>query len=219
MAHSNNCTSDYDAWINLFGQAAKVLGMDVPKHQLYDTLLEAALDGDPDCGGFLAYGFVSGEHVTGFSEGRPLFVRHPKSPLTLENFIRTHLYTALCAMRVGLNVLKDEEDVVADCIQGHGGFFKTAHVGQRIMAAATGTPVRLLKSAGEGGAYGMSLLAVYANLSEKTLNLPDFLDGIFADSMVPPFAPVPTDVEGFNVYFERYMQGLDIEKTAVEKLS
>lgn len=218
MAHSNNCTSDYDAWINLFGQAVKALGMDVPRHQLYDTLLNLALKGDPDCGGLLAYGYVSGEHVTGFSEGRPLFVRQPELPLNLENFIRAHLFTALCALRAGLNVLMEEEGVVVDSIQGHGGFFKTANVGQRIMAAATRTPVRLLESAGEGGAYGMALLAAFANRNDKSLDLPDFLDTVFADSMGVPLSPDPVDVEGFNVFFDRYMKGLAIEEMAVQKL-
>jgi len=149
MVHSNNCTSDFDAWISLFGQAVSALGSDVSKSVLYDTLLKLALKGDPDCGGLLSYGYISGEHLTGFSEGRPLFVRSSNSSFTLENFMRTHLFTSLCALRTGLDVLLDEENVRVDEIKGHGGFFKTPVVGQKIMAAATNTPVSVLETASE----------------------------------------------------------------------
>jgi len=218
MAHSNNCTSDYDAWIGLFGQAARALGTEVPTPVLYDRLLEAALEGDPDCGGLLSYGYVSGEHLTGFSEGRPLFVRPPGAPLTLENFIRAHLFTALCALRTGLNVLMEDEGVEVDEIRGHGGFFKTAHVGQRIMAAATRTPVSLLEGAGEGGAWGMALLAAYALRSDRSVNLPDFLDGILGDRIGEALTPDPVDVAGFDAFFDRYHRGLAIERAAVDHL-
>lgn len=216
MAHSNNCTSDYDAWVSLFGQAARALGADVPVAQLYDTLLNLAIKGDADCGGLLAYGYVSGEHITGFREGRPLFVRPPDAAFTLENFMRVHLFTALGAMRTGLDVLMEEEGVEVEEIRGHGGFFKTAHVGQRIMAAATRTPVSLLETAGEGGAWGMALLAAYLLREEWALNLPDFLDTIISSG--EPLTPDPADVEGFNTFFKRYHQGLAIEAAAVESL-
>ncbi len=218
MAHSNNCTSDYDAWIGLFGQAAKALGADVSVPVLYDTLLEKALEGDADCGGMLSYGYVSGEHLTGFTEGRPLFVRKPDAPLKLENFIRAHLFTSLCALRTGLNVLMDEEGVQVDEIRGHGGFFKTAEVGQRIMAAATRTPVSLLETAGEGGAWGMALLADFALRGDKSLSLPDYLDEVMADGVGEAVKPDPADVEGFNTFFKRYHDGLAIETAAVANL-
>ncbi len=219
MAHSNNCTSDYDAWIGLFGQAAKALGADVSTPVLYDTLLDMALQGDPDCGGLLAYGYVSGEHLTGFSEGRPLFVRRPESALTIENFIRTHLFTSLCALRTGLNVLMDEEGVAVDEIRGHGGFFKTAHVGQRIMAAATRIPVSLIETAGEGGAWGMALLAAFAIRKDRDQNLPDFLDIALAGGVGEALKPDPIDVEGFNTFFESYHKGLSIEAAAIDALT
>ena len=218
MAHSNNCTSDYDAWIGLFGQAAKALGAEVSTPVLYDTILLESLKADPDCGGLLSYGYVSGEHLTGFTEGRPLFVRKPDAPLNLGNFIRAHLFTALCALRTGLNVLMDEEGVQVDEIRGHGGFFKTAEVGQRIMAAATRTPVSLLETAGEGGAWGMALLADYILREDRNLALPDYLDAIMADSAGEPVKPHPSDVEGFNAFFRRYHEGLAIEAAAVEHL-
>ena len=218
MAHSNNCTSDYDAWIALFGEAAKALGADVSTPVLYDTLLEEALKGDADCGGLLSYGYVSGEHMTGFSEGRPLFVRRPESHFTLANFIRSHLFTSLCALRTGLNILTEEEGVMVDELKGHGGFFKTAHVGRRIMAAATSIPVSLLETAGEGGAWGMALLAGYLRRENKGESLPDFLDKALAGGAGEAMAPDPKDVEGFNAFFRRYHEGLAIERAAVESL-
>lgn len=218
MAHSNNCTSDYDAWISLFGQAAGALGMDVSTPVLYDTLLNLALKGDPDCGGLMAYGYISGEHMTGFSEGRPLFVRSSGSRFTLENFIRTQLFTSLCALRTGLNVLMDEEHVKVDEIRGHGGFFKTAEVGQKIMAAATNTPVSVLETAGEGGAWGIALLASYMVRELKDESLPAFLEQVFAGSMGKAVKPDPSDVKGFRSFFERYHKGLAIEQAAVDNL-
>jgi sugar (pentulose or hexulose) kinase len=217
MAHSNNCSSDYDAWISLFGEAAKALGMEVTTPVLYDTLLEQALKGDPDCGGLLAYGYISGEHMTGFSEGRPLFARSEGSSFTLPNFIRTHLFTSLCALKTGLNILIDEENVKVDEIRGHGGFFKAAEVGQKIMAAATNTPISILETAGEGGAWGIALLASYM-ADEGSENLPEFLDMVFADSMGVAVKPDASDVKGFNTFFERYHKGLPMERAAIETL-
>ena len=217
MAHSNNCTSDYDAWIGLLGQAAEVLGAEVSTADLYDKLLGEALKGDPDCGGLLSFGYISGEHMTGFSEGRPLFARSSNSNFTLANFIRSHLFTALCALRTGLNILMEEEGVEVDEIRGHGGFFKTADVGQRIMAAATKSPVSILETAGEGGAWGIALLASFMINSDVTL--PEFLNDVFADSMGAAVQPDPKDVDGFNQFFERYHKGLAIEQAAVESLA
>lgn len=219
MVHSNNCTSDYNAWISLFGQVTEVLGTRVSKDLLYDTLLAQALKGDPDCGGLLSYGYVSGEHITGFSEGRPLFVRMPDDRFTLPNFMRAHLFSALCALRTGLNILIQEEGVAVDEIRGHGGFFKTPGVGQRIMAAATGAPVSVLATAGEGGAWGIALLASYRMRANRDQSLPEFLAPVFAGSMGVAVQPDPQDVEGFNRFFERYHKGLVIERAAVEALS
>lgn len=219
MAHSNNCSSDLDAWINLFGEAGKALGAEFSTPVLYDTLLELALTGDPDCGGLLSYGYLSGEHMTGFSEGRPLFARSQGSSFTLANFIRTHLFSALCALRTGLNILMVDEGVEVDEIRGHGGFFKTADVGQRIMAAATNVPVSTLETAGEGGAWGIALLASYMVQKKSGESLPEFLKPIFAGSLGKAVQPDPSDVAGFNEFFERYHKGLAIERAAVESLS
>ncbi|MCK5674267.1 MAG: FGGY-family carbohydrate kinase [Spirochaetales bacterium] len=218
MVHSNNCTSDYDAWISLFGQAAAALGMNVSTSDLYDTLLGLALKGDPDCGGLLSYGYVSGEHLTGFDEGRPLFVRSPESRFTLENFIRTQLFTSLCALRTGLNVLMYEENVKVDEIMGHGGFFKTSEVGLKIMAAAVNTPVSVLETAGEGGSWGIAVLASYMVRDNREESLPDFLKKVFSGNNGQAVKPDPIDVVGFQKFYDRYHKGLPIEKAAVEYL-
>jgi len=219
MAHSNNCTSDCNAWIGLLGEAAKALGANSSADDLYGTLLKTALKGDADCGGLLTYGYVSGEHITGFSEGRPLFARSSDSKFTLANFMRAHLFSALCALRTGLNILMVDEGVEVDEIRGHGGLFKTADVGQRIMAAATNSPVSVLETAGEGGAWGIALLAAYMTRANKQESLPEFLKPIFAGSMGEAVKPDPADVAGFERFFERYHKGLPIEQAAVESLA
>jgi sugar (pentulose or hexulose) kinase len=177
-----------------------------------------ALDGDADAGGLLAYGYLSGEHLTGFSEGRPLFVRRPDGAFTLANFIRAHLFSALGALRTGLDVLTEQEGVHVDELVGHGGFFKTPEVGQRIMAAATNTPVSVPRTAGEGGAWGMALLAAFSARENDEDTLPDFLDRVIGDSIGEPLPPREADVAGFNRYFARYTAGLPIERAAVETL-
>jgi sugar (pentulose or hexulose) kinase len=218
MAHSNNCTSDLNAWIALIGEAAQLLGSEVSTSDLYERLLPLALKGDADCGGLLSYAYVSGEHVTGFSEGRPLFARSSDSTFNLANFLRAHLFSALCALRVGLNILTDKEGVTVKEIRGHGGFFKTAEVGQRIMAAATRTPVSVLSTAGEGGAWGIALLAAYMSGGNAEQSLSNFLKSVFADSQNEPMKPEAADIEGFNQFFERYQKGLPIERAAVDTL-
>ncbi|WP_455382435.1 FGGY-family carbohydrate kinase, partial [Salinispira pacifica] len=218
MAHSNNCTSDFDAWIGLFGQAAKALGLELDSGELYGKLMPLALKGDADAGGLLAFGYLSGEHVTGFTEGRPLFVRNSDGKFTIENFIRVHLFTSLGAMRTGLNILTEEEGVRVDQIRGHGGFFKTPEVGQRIMAAATNTPISVMETAGEGGSWGMAILAAYMVRENRDQDLASFLDEVFSGSSGSVVEPDKRDVEGFNTFFARYTRGLAIERAAVEAL-
>lgn len=218
MAHSNNCTSDFNAWAALLGEAATALGASFSEGDLYETLMPLAFEGDDDAGGLLSFGYVSGEHLTGFSEGRPLFVRNPDSSFTLANFVRAHLFSALCALRAGLDVLTEQEGVQLDKLCGHGGFFKTSGVGQRMMAAATNTAVSIPETAGEGGAWGMALLAAYSVRQHQEMGLPEFLDERIADSIGEAVKPLPGDVEGFSRYFQRYMAGLPIEAAAVERL-
>ena len=219
MVHSNNCTSDYDAWLNIFAEALKELGLDVPKPKLYDTLLGMALKGDPDCGGLLAYGYISGEHITGFEEGRPMLVRSSGSNFNLANFMRVHLFTALGALRTGMKILTEKENVVVDEIRGHGGFFKTQEVGQRVMAAATNTPISIMETAGEGGAWGIALLAGYMINKQEGQSLPDYLnEKVFAGKSGDVLKPDAKDVAGFDKFFELYTKGLEIERKAVEVL-
>jgi len=216
MVHANNCTSDYDAWISLFGEAVRSLGFDVPKSKLYDVLLASALQGDPDCGGLLAYGYLSGENITKFDEGRPLFVRSPNSSFTLSNFMRVNLFTALGALRTGLDILFEKESVQIDEMRGHGGFFKTKDVGQKIMAAAINVPVSTMETAGEGGAWGIAVLASFMINRKSNESLPDFLNGkVFAGQHATRIEPDPKDVAGFNVFMSRYTGGLPIESAAV----
>ena len=216
MAHSNNCTSDFNAWMALFGEVARALGLDVADSDLYGKLMPLALEGDADAGGLLSYGYVSGEHLTGFSEGRPLFARKPDAGFTLANFVRAHLFSALGALRTGLDVLTDKEGVAVDELCGHGGFFKTPEVGQRLMAAATRTPVSVPAGAGEGGAWGMALLAAYSIRDDRSLTLPDYLDDVVGDTIGEAIAPTEEDIAGFQQFFDRYTAGLPIEAAAVE---
>ena len=217
MAHSNNCTSDLNAWVNVFKEFAEAMGMEVDMNKLFGTLYNKAMEGDADCGGLLSYCYFSGEHMTGFEEGRPLFARSPESSFTLANFMRTNLYTCLGAMRVGLNILLDKEQVKIDRLLGHGGLFKTKGVGQQILADAVNAPVSVMETAGEGGAWGIALLASYLINKEEGESLADFLDNkVFAGNEGSTLTPDPEGVKGFNVFMERYMKGLSIERAAVD---
>ena len=160
MVHCNNCTSDLNAWVGLFKEFAEAFGMKPDMNELFGTLYRKALEGDKDCGGLLAYNYFSGEPVTGLNEGRPLFVRRPDAHFTLANFMRSHLYASLATLKIGLDILLKEEKVKVDRIYGHGGLFKTKGVGQGILAAAMDAPVAVMETAGEGGPWGMALLAV-----------------------------------------------------------
>ena len=217
MAHSNNCTSDLNAWVNIFKEFTEAMGIEADMDKLFGTLYNKAMEGDPDCGGLLSYCYFSGEHMTGFEEGRPLFVRSPESKFTLANFMRTNLYTCLGAMRVGLNILFEEENVKVDRLLGHGGLFKTKGVGQQILADAVNAPVSVMSTAGEGGAWGIALLASYLVNKEEGETLEHFLDEkVFAGNEGSTLEPTKEGVEGFNVFMDRYMKGIPIERAAVD---
>jgi sugar (pentulose or hexulose) kinase len=218
MAHSNNGSTDRDAWLGLFGQVARALGSEVGTEEIFGKLLSLAVEGEPDAGGLLAINYVSGEHITGFTEGRPLFVRIQDSSFTLENFMRAMYYASLCALRTGMNILTEEEGVVIEEIRGHGGFFKGGDIGQRMMAAALDVPVSIPAMAGEGGAWGMALLAAFMLRGDENQSLPDYLDELIADGIGSPIAPDPRDVEGFAEFFARHTKGLAIERAAVKAL-
>jgi sugar (pentulose or hexulose) kinase len=219
MVHSNNCTSDLNAWVGLFQEFTQVLGMEIDQSELFTILYKQALGGDADGGGLLAYNYFSGEHITHLEEGRPLFVRTPGSQFTLANFIRAHLFSALGALKIGLDILFEKEQVQIDQVLGHGGFFKTRDVGQRIMAAAMNVPVSVMETAGEGGAWGIALLAAYRLYKEKDEPLEAYLaDTVFAGEKGTTVVPDSKDVAGFLAFMDRYKKGLVIERTAVDVL-
>ena len=219
MAHCNNCTSDLNAWVGLFKEFAEAFGMDVDMNKLFGTLYNKALEGDAECGGLLAYNYFSGEHITGFEEGRPMFVRTPESKFNLANFMRVNLFAALSVLKTGLDILFKQEGVQADKIYGHGGLFKTKGVGQGILAAALNTPVSVMETAGEGGAWGIALLASYMVNKKEGETLDDFLaDEVFHGETGVEMQPDPKDVEGFDEYLKRYKAGLPIERAAVDSL-
>jgi sugar (pentulose or hexulose) kinase len=219
MVHSNNCTSDLNAWVELFHEFTGALGVEVDQSSLFEMLYKKALTGDADGGGLLAYNYFSGEHITHMELGRPLFVRTPESRFNLANFMRVHLFSALGALKIGLDILFEQEQVKVDQVLGHGGFFKTKEVGQKIMAAAMNVPVSVMETAGEGGAWGIALLASY--LIHKAANEPleAYLSNrVFAGEIGTTIAPDPADVAGFAAFMERYKKGLGIERAAVEGL-
>jgi sugar (pentulose or hexulose) kinase len=219
MVHSNNCTSDLNAWVELFREFADALGVEINQSKLFELLYQKALTGDADAGGLLAYSYLSGEHITHLEEGRPLLVRTPESHFTLANFMRVNLFSSLGALKIGLDILFVQEKVKIDQILGHGGFFKTKEVGQKMMAAAMNVPVSVMETAGEGGAWGIALLASY--MLNKATNEPleaYLTDKVFAGQNGTTIAPDPADVAGFAVFMERYKKGLVIERAAVDGL-
>lgn len=219
MVHSNNCTSDLNAWVGLFQEFTTALGVEIDQSRLFEMLYQMALKGDADGGGLLAYNYLSGEHITHLEEGRPLFTRTPESNFTLPNFMRTHLFSSLGALKIGLDILFEQEKVEIDQILGHGGFFKTKEVGQKFMAAAMNVPVSVMEMAGEGGAWGIALLAAYLLQKAENEPLEAYLaNKVFANESGTTIAPNPADVAGFATFMERYKKGLVIEETAVNAL-
>ena len=220
MAHSNTCTSDLNAWVGLFREFVDALGVEISQSKLFEMLYQKGLAGDADGGGLLAYNYLSGEPITHLEEGRPLFIRTPESRFSLSNFMRVHLFSAVATLKIGMDILFEEEQVKIDRVLGHGGFFKTEEVGQRIMAAALNVPVSVMETSGEGGAWGIALLASY--LLHKKMNEPletYLANKVFSGDKSTTIPPDPRDVDGFRAFMERYKEGLAIERTAVETLS
>ena len=217
MVHCNNCTSDLNAWVNLFKEYQELLGIPVDMNEIYSKLYNIALTGDADCGGLLSYNYISGEPVTGLAEGRPLFVRSANDKFNLANFMRSHLYASVGVLKIGNDILFNEEKIKVDRITGHGGLFKTKGVGQRILAAAINSPISVMETAGEGGAWGIALLGSYLVNNEKKQSLADFLDEkVFVGDAGIEVSPTAEDVTGFNTYIENYKAGLPIEEAAVK---
>ena len=217
MVHCNNCTSDINAWVGIFAEFAQLMGIEADKGELFTRLFEVALAGDADCGGLLSFNYFSGEGVTDLDEGRPLFARTPDARLTLANFMRTHLLSALATLKVGMDILKQAENVPIDRLYGHGGYFKTPGVGQRMLSAAVGAPVSVMETAGEGGPYGMALLAAYMLWHDEDETLEDYLDEkVFADAAPTTLMAEPGEVAGFDAFLARYKAALPLERLATE---
>ncbi len=218
MVHCNNCTNDSNAWVGILREAAQLLGAEAPAGQAYTRLYEKSLEGDPDCGGVLVCNYLAGEGVTHMDAGRPMVLRSPDARFTLANFFRATLYSTMSTLKIGMDILA-EERVVIDSLTGHGGLFKTPVVGQRYMAAACNAPVTCMETAGEGGPYGMALLAAYMVQKKAGESLEHYLsERVFAGLSGSTVQPDAADVEGFNRYLQRYQAMLDVERRAVELL-
>jgi len=219
MVHCNNCATDLDAWVGLFGEFAEAAGGGLGRPELYEMLYSKALEGDADCGGLLSYNYHSGEHITGLGRGRPLFVRLPDGNFTLANFMRSLLFSAMGTLRLGMDVLAGGEGVRLDGLVGQGGLFKTKGVAQRLLAAAMGAPVSVMDCAGEGGAWGAALLAAFALRRRGGESLEKYLaERVFAGKPGSRVEPDPKDAEGFNRFMGRYAAGLAIERAAVRHM-
>lgn len=216
MVHCNNCTSDLNAWVNLFGECAESFGVKVDKNELYGVLYRKALEGAADCGGVTAYNYFSGEPITGLDAGHPMVVRTPDADFSLANFMRSHLYSAIATLKIGMDILLKEEHVAVDSLMGHGGFFKTPVVGQRVMAAGMNAPITVMDTASEGGAWGIAILAAFMKEKKDGETLSSYLnDKIFAGQTGTTLAPNPEDVKGFEAFLEEYKKLLPAEKAAV----
>ena len=219
MSHANNFTSDLNAWVGLFGQFAAALGTRVDTGNLYGTLFRAAIadDVDANCGGLINYPFRSGEFLAGLPEGRPLFVRGPEARMSLGNFMRAQLFSAFSPVKIGMDVMTKDEGVAVDSLVGHGGIFTTPKVAQKILAAAFNTPIKVMSTAAEGGAWGMAVLADYLWHADQPLD--EFLDArVFADAASTTENPDESDVAGFEEFFDRFRKGLAIEHTAIANI-
>ena len=216
MVHCNNCTGDSNAWVDLLRETAQLFGAEPASDELYTRLYEKSLEGDADCGGILVCNYMAGEGVTHMDAGRPLVVRKPESRFTLANFFRAQLYSTMATLKLGIDILA-EENVKIDSLTGHGGLFKTPLVGQRYMAAACGAPVTCMETAGEGGPYGMALLAAFAATRSENESLESFLDKkVFASVRAFTLSPDVRDENGFAAYIKQYKQLLKVEEAAVE---
>lgn len=216
MVHCNNCTNDSNAWVSVLKETANLFGAEPCNGEVYTKLYEKSLEGDPDCGGVLVCNYMAGEGVTHLDEGRPMVVRKPDSKFTLANFFRATLYSTMSTLKIGMDILAGEK-VAIDSLTGHGGLFKTPVVGQKFMAAACNAPVTCMETAGEGGPYGMALLAAYMANKAEGETLEEYLNAhVFADAKGTTLAPEAVDVDGFNTYIAQYKKLLAVERTAVE---
>ena len=215
MVHCNNCTNDMNAWVSLIGETAALFGAEVSTGELFTKLYQKSLEGETDCSGVLTYNYMAGEGVTHLDEGRPMVVRRPESRLTLANFLRSQIYDTMAKLKIGMDILAGEH-VAIDSLTGHGGLFKTPVFGQKYMAAACRAPVTCMESAGEGGPYGMALLASYMVQKAPAQTLEQYLETeVFADVKRMTLAPDSEDAAGFDHYLTQYRAALAAEQAAV----
>lgn len=219
MVHINNCSSDINAWANVFKEFAERLGVDLKPDRLYETLFLVTTKAAPDAGGLMNYSYLSGENITKMPAGRPLFVREPNCTFTLANFVQTQLYAAFAPLKIGMDILKNEEQIKTDVMIAQGGLFKTMVIGQQILANALNTPITVMKTASEGGAWGMAVLAVYAKQGNSQ-RLEDFLDQeVFANPETMTLSPEPAGVAGYETFIKKYEKGLSVESAAIDAFS
>jgi len=217
MVHCNNCTSDLNAWVQLFQEVTELSGAKISKSELFTTLFRKALEGEKDCGGLMNINYISGEGVTDLDDGRPLFLRRPDASFDLANFMKAQLYSAISTLKIGLDILTQTEGVQIQSLCGHGGFFKTKGVGDLLLSAASGVPVKTMETAGEGGPYGMALLGAYLIRKEEGETLSDYLDNkVFANIKTTEIMAAEEDISGFAAFLEDYKKALAVEKTAVK---
>lgn len=217
MVHCNNCTSDLNAWVQLFQEVTELAGMKISKSELFTTLFRKALEGEKDCGGLMNINYISGEGVTDLDDGRPLFLRRPDASFDLANFMKAQLYSAISTLKIGLDILTQTEGVQIQSLCGHGGFFKTKGVGDLLLSAASGVPVKTMETAGEGGPYGMALLGAYLIRKEEGETLSDYLDNkVFANIKTTEIMAAEKDISGFAAFLEDYKKALAVEKAAVK---
>lgn len=215
MVHCNTCTSEIDAWVGLLSDFAKTMGWKYGLGDLFGTLFHKAMEGDPDCGGMVAFNYFAGEPLTGTETGRPLLVRLPDSRLTVANLMRAQLYGAVATMKLGMDFLKENEQVETDRLLGHGGFFKTKGVGQQVLADALEVPITVMETAGEGGPWGMALLAAYMQRRAAGESLEDYLENRVFSGAASGTLPASRDgAEGFRAYMERYRACISAEQAA-----
>lgn len=220
MVHCNNCTSEINAWADMFVEFTEAMGHPLDRNQVFKIMFEHSLHGNPDCGGLICYNYFSGEPVTGFLEGRPLLARTANADFSFDNFMKLQLYSAVGALKYGLDILLTEEKVPIDKMYGHGGYFKIEEAGQRVMAAAMHAPVSVMETAGEGGAWGIAVLALYAAYKEEGQSLADYLNGqIFKDSKGTTIEPEKEEMDGFDAYMKRYVKAFEVEHAAIKHIS
>ena len=216
MVHCNSCTSDINAWVSLFREFADLMGFKTEAGETFTKLFKKSLEADRDCGGLVNFNYLAGEPVTGLTEGRPMFLRLPDASMNLANFMRAQIYASMETLKYGMEIMS-RENVAIDCVYGHGGLFKTERVGQNYLAAAIHAPVTVMETAGEGGAWGIALLADYLVYKNADETLEDYLQNrVFAGMKQMTVAPDPADEEGFNRYMERFVSCIPAQKEAAE---